>query len=164
MNYKNYYLLVAIGAILYLFYGLIQLYNGVISWWFPWIGRNIQVAVCINSAYIPNSFPDPFSGFSLIIIGLILIKALYLYSKGSEKHEGWLFVGWVLSLLMLLLNMIILFANILDAYYPILWGGEPGEWSLAMDPWGIAPHSIVGIILLPLYFKVKKFIKEISPT
>jgi len=34
------------------------------------------------------------------------------------------------------LNIIEIFANILDAYYPLLYGGEPNfEWSLAIDAW-----------------------------
>ncbi len=159
------YLLTLVVSILYFLYGSIQFYNGLIEWWFSWTGLSIiQLGFKFAGTYIPNTFPEAFSGVFLIIIGAVFTKALYLYSKGEREYRGFLFVGWLLSMLMLLLNLTVLFADILDTYYPLLWGGSiEKSWSLAGDTWGIAPHFIIGVIASPMYWSVKDLLKELLP-
>jgi len=159
------YTLTAIATLLYILYGSIQIYNGFVEWWVRWSGlKTIQLGIKFAGTYIPNSFPEPFSGIFLIIIGLVFLKATYLYYKGIEKHRGYLLVGWILAMMMLILNIVVILADILDVYYPLLWGGEIGEgWTLAGDAWGIAPHLIIGIIVSPTYFSVKDLIRELIP-
>ena len=66
--------------------------------------------------------------------------------------------------MMLILNITVIIADILDVYYPSLWGETIEEgWALASDRWGIAPHLIIGIIALPIYWSVKDMIKELIP-
>jgi len=167
MNHKNkpIYILASILSILYPLYGIIQFYKGAIAWWIPWIGgEGIQLGVRIGDAWIPNAFPDPFSGIILMIIGVIFARSIYLSRKNPELSDGFLFVGWILALLMLILNLVVLAADILDTYYPLLWGGEIEKtWTLESDPWGIAPHLILGIIATPIYWKIKHLLKQLIP-
>jgi len=167
MNHKDnsVYILASILSILYLLYGIIQFYEGTIAWWFPWIGGDeIQLGVKIGEAYIPNAFPDPFSGIILIIIGVIFARSIYLSKRNPGLADGFLFVGWILALLMLILNLVVLAADILDTYYPLIWGGKIDEpWTLGSDPWGISPHLILGIIATPIYWKIKPLLKQLIP-
>lgn len=159
------YFLVTIVAFLYIVYGVLQIYNGVIRWWITWLNlKSLQLGFRFAGTYIPNAFPEPFSGIFLIVISTVFLKATYLYYKGYEKHRGFLLIGWILSMMMLILNITVIVADILDIYYPLLWGGEiEGGWTLAEDAWGIAPHLIIGIIALPIYWSVKDMIKELIP-
>jgi len=159
------YVLASILSILYPIYGAIQFYKGAIAWWFPWIGgEEIQLGVKVGDAYIPNIFPDPFSGIILIIIGVVFARSIYLLKKNPELADGFLFVGWILALMMLILNLVVLAADILDTYYPLLWGGEIEEpWTLESDPWGISPHLILGVIAAPIYWKIKHLLKQLLP-
>jgi len=169
MNHKNnsnsIYILTSILSILYLLYGVIQFYKGAVAWWIPWIeGDEIQLGVRIGEAYIPNAFPDPFSGIILIIIGAIFARSIYLSRRNPELSDGFLFTGWILALLMLILNLVVLAADILDTYYPLLWGGKiENPWTLESDPWGISPHLILGIIAAPIYWKIKPLLKQLIP-
>ena len=137
----------------------------MVAWWIPRIKEyEIQLGVRIGGTYIPNAFPDPFSGIALIIIGAIFARSVYLSEKNPELSDGFLFVGWILALLMLILNLVVLAADILDAYYPLLWGGEIEEpWTLESDPWGISPHLILGVIAVPIYWKIKHLLKQLLP-
>ena len=159
------YILASILSILYPLYGAVQLYKGAVAWWIPWIGREeIQLGVRISEAYIPNAFPDPFSGMILIIVGVVFARSIYLLRRNPGLSEGFLFVGWILALLMLILNLVVLAADILDTYYPLLWGGEIEEpWTLGSDPWGISPHLILGVIAAPIYWKIKHLLKQLIP-
>ena len=159
------YILASILSILYPIYGAIQFYKGAIAWWLPWIGgEEIQLGVKVGDAYIPNTFPDPFSGIILIIIGVIFARSIYLSKRDPKLAEGFLFVGWILASMMLILNLVVLAADILDTYYPLVWGGEIEEpWTLGSDPWGISPHLILGIIATPIYSKIKHLLKQLIP-
>ncbi len=152
-------------SFLYIVYGAIQVYNGVIDWWFPWAGLStLQLGIRLAGAYIPNSFPEPFSGIFLIVVGTVFLKAVYLQSKGLKEYRGYLLAGWILAMIMLAVNATVIVADILDTYYPLLWGEEIEEfWSLASDPWGLAPHLIVGILASPLYFAVRDLVQELMP-
>jgi len=164
-NMKIIYPLTIIISLLYILYGIIQIYNGLIEWWITWAGlKMFQLGIKVAGTYIPNSFPEPFSGIFLIVIGLVFFKAAYLYYKKNERYRGYLLVGWILAMMMLILNIVVILADILDVYYPLLWGGEIEEgWTLAGDTWGIAPHLIIGIIASPIYFSIKDLIKELIP-
>jgi hypothetical protein len=155
-------------ATLYLVYGSLQLYNGIIEWWLPWLGGEVQLGIKVLDTYIPYVFPDPFSGISLVIVGLILVKGVRLYQNGEDaKALGFLSVGWMLGIVLMILNILVIFANILDAYYPLLWGESIEEgWSLATDSWGIAPHLVLGVLALPVYWSttgIKEVIKGLMP-
>ncbi|PUA31947.1 MAG: hypothetical protein B7O98_08145 [Zestosphaera tikiterensis] len=148
-------------ATLYVIYGLLQLYNGVISWWFPWVESRVNLSVNFLDVRIPNIFPDPFSGLVLTLVGLILVRSIQLHNKRLYvKAAGFLFVGWVLGVILMVLNVLIIVSDIIAAYYPLLWGSEVEGWSLATDPWGISPHLLLGILLIPLYFFVSS-IREV---
>jgi len=159
------YIFASILSILYPIYGAIQFYKGAIAWWLPWIGEEeIQLGVKVGDAYIPNIFPDPLSGIILIVIGVIFARSIYLLRRNPRLSEGFLFVGWVLALLMLILNLVVLAADILDTYYPLLWGGKIEEpWTLESDPWGISPHLVLGVIAVPIYWKIKYLLKQLLP-
>ncbi|NIA10627.1 MAG: hypothetical protein GWP10_13095 [Nitrospiraceae bacterium] len=160
---KGSWIYILIISLLYLIYGIIQFYNGLVSWWIPWLGGNIQPGFNILDTYIPNTFPDVFSGFILIIVGALLIRAIYLNYINDERSFGFLFVGWLLAMVLMVLNLLVIFADMLDAYYPLVWGESIEEgWTLAGDTWGIAPHLILGLLLLPFYPKMKWMIKELS--
>ncbi len=152
-------------SLLYIVYGVIQIYNGLVEWWLPWTGLPIlQLGVKVAGAYVPNSFPEPFSGIFLVVIGGVFLKVVYLQSKGLEEYRGYLLAGWILAMIMLAVNATVIVADILDTYYPLLWGGKIEEsWSLASDAWGLAPHLIVGILASPLYFAVRDLIQELMP-
>lgn len=145
-------------GILYLLYGFLQVYNAL-----EWnVQENIlQLGIEIYGTYIPNAFSDVFSGIALTTVGLLFLTATYYLLKKSEYYIGYFFAAWLLSVLLMLLNIVELLANFMDAYYPILLGYEPGEWSLATDPWGIAPHLILGALASPLYPLFRDFIKEL---
>jgi len=148
-------------ATLYLLYGLLQLYNGLAAWWLPWLGDHVELCIRVLDICVPNTFPDPFSGLVLMLVGLILVRAVYLYSRENYvKAASFLFAGWAFGVLLMILNVLMLLADILGAYYPLLLGGEATGWSLASDPWGIAPHMILGALLLPLYLSAES-IREI---
>jgi len=157
------YILASILSILYPIYGAIQFYKGAVAWWLPWIGGGeIQLGIRIGEAYIPNIFPDPFSGIILIIIGVIFARSIYLSKRNPELADGFLFVGWILASSMLILNLVVLAADILDTYYPLIWGGEIEEpWTLGSDPWGISPHLLLGVITAPIYWKIKHLLKQL---
>ena len=96
MNRKDnsIHILASILSILYPIYGAIQFYKGAVAWWLPWIGgEEIQLGVKVGDAYIPNTFPDPFSGIILIIIGVIFARSIYLSKRKPELADGFLFVG-----------------------------------------------------------------------
>ncbi len=152
-------------SFLYILYGTLQLYNGLLEWWFSWIGLGaVQLGIKLAGAYIPNSFPEPFSGIFLIVIGAVFLKAIYLRYRGLDEYRGFLLAGWALAMIMMAVNIIVIIADILDIYYPLLWGGEIGEgWKLASDAWGLAPHLVIGLLASPLYFTVKDLIKELMP-
>jgi len=159
------YILASILSILYPIYGAIQFYKGAVAWWLPWIGGGeIQLGVKVGESYIPNAFPDPFSGIILIVIGVVFARSIYLSKRNPGLADGFLFVGWILALLMLILNLVVLAADILDTYYPLIWGGEIEEpWTLESDPWGISPHLILGVIAAPIYPKIKHLLKQLIP-
>jgi len=159
------YILASILSILYPIYGAIQFYKGAVAWWLPWIGgEEVQLGVKVGDAYIPNTFPDPFSGIILIVIGVVFARSIYLSKRDPGLADGFLLVGWILALMMLILNLVVLAADILDTYYPLLWGGEIEEpWTLKSDPWGISPHLILGIIAAPIYPKIKHLLKQLIP-
>ena len=148
---------------MYAVYGLLQAYNGVATW-FLGEGSSLQLGVKLFDAYIPNAFPDPFSGLALATTGLMFLSASYHGVRGFAKYKGYLFAAWLLSTVMLVLNVVELLASVLDAYYPLLYGGEPNyEWSLASDAWGIAPHLLLGILALPVYLDLEEFVGELLP-
>ncbi len=150
-------------GLLYIVYGIVQLYNGVANWWLG--GEELlQLGVEALGTSIPNAFPDPFSGLALATVGLLFLASLYYCARGSAKYVGYLFAAWLLSTAMLALNVVEIVASILDAYYPLLYGGEPNyEWSLASDPWGVAPHLVLGLLSLPLYLNLRGFMRELMP-
>jgi hypothetical protein len=162
-NWKAY--IIAVSA-LYLAYGLLQFYNGIVDWWLPWAGSEVQLGFKVLGTYIPNAFPDPFSGISLMIVGLILLRAIQLYRSDYAKGLGFLFVGWLLAVILMILNTLVIFADILDAYYPLVWGESVEGWTLASDAWGIAPHLILGILAIPVYWStrgIKMIIRGLTP-
>ena len=160
---KGNWIYILIISLLYLIYGIIQFYNGLISWWMPWLGKNIQLGLNVFDTHIPNTFPDVFSGFVLIIIGALLMRGVYLSYINDKKSFSFLFVGWLLGIILMILNLLVIFANILDIYYPLVWGESIEEgWTLAGDAWGIAPHLILGLLLLPFYPKMKSVLRELS--
>ena len=151
-------------SFLYLGYGIMQFYNGIIAWWLPWLEGNVQVGIPVLDTYIPNTFPDVFSGLVLLTVGVVLLRAVYLNHLGDKKYHGYLFVGWVLAVILVILNILVIIADILDVYYPLVWGEMIEEgWSLARDAWGIAPHLILGLLLTPFYPKMKNILIELSP-
>ncbi len=153
----------AILGLLYIVYGIVQLYNGAANWW---LGREelLQLGVRVLGTCVPNAFPDPFSGLALITVGLLVLASLHHYTRRNAKYVGYLFAAWLLSTMMLALNVVEIVASILDAYYPLLYGGEPNyEWNIASDPWGVAPHLVLGLLSLPLYLDIKGFIRELMP-
>jgi hypothetical protein len=158
---------ILIISILYIVYGLLQFYNGIGYTWIPWLGNEINLGVNVLDTYIPNAFPDPFSGLTLIIVGLILARSIQLYHRADYvKATGFLFVGWTLGVILMILNILIILADILDAYYPLIWGESVEGWTLSSDPWGIAPHLIIGILLLPVYWhttSIKQIIRGLIP-
>ena len=168
LSLKEEYLKVSFGvivyiiviSILYLIYGALQFYNGIVDWWLPWLGSEVQLGFRVLDTYIPNVFPDPFSGLSLMIIGSLLIRAVQLSRSNYVKGLGFLFVGWLLGMILMALNISVIFADVLDAYYPLVWGESVEGWTLASDPWGIAPHLLIGILIIPIYWSTKG-IKEI---
>jgi len=150
-------------GLLYVIYGALQVYNGMLSWL---LGREkaLQLGVKMGNIYIPNTFPDPFSGLSLITVGLLFLLSFYYDLRGSRAYRGYLLTAWLLSITLLMLNVIEIAANVFDAYYPLLYGNEPNfEWSLATDGWGIAPHLLLGILAAPMYFSLKDLINELMP-
>jgi len=148
-------------ATLYVIYGLLQLYNGVISWWFPWVESRVNLSINVLDVHIPNIFPDPFSGLVLTLVGLMLVRSIQLHNRRLYiKATGFLFVGWVLGIVLMILNVLIIISDIIAAYYPLIWGSEVEGWNLAADPWGISPHLLLGVLLIPLYFFVSS-IREI---
>jgi len=150
-----YLTVIALG---YILYGIIQFYNGVANIW-SW--KILQLGILIGGAYVPNAFPDAFSGIVLITVGGLFLKAQYLKNK---KYQGYLFVACSLAILLMLLNVLVILANILDAYYPLLWGETVEEgWVLAQDSWGIGPHIILGILLSPYYPATIELWKELKP-
>ena len=157
-------ILILIISLLYIIYGIVQFYNGIVAWWLPWLGGNIQLGIAVLDTYIPNAFPDVFSGFVLLTIGAVLLRGIHLKHLGNEKYYGHLFIGWLFAMILMILNILVLIADILDVYYPLVWGGEIEEgWSLARDAWGIAPHLILGILLTLFYPKMKSILRELSP-
>ncbi|HDI31404.1 MAG TPA: hypothetical protein ENF80_01165 [Thermofilum sp.] len=153
----------ALLGLLYVIYGVLQVYNGVVSWWFG-SDKLMQLGVKVFETHVPNTFPDPFSGLTLITIGLLFLAALYHSMRGFTRYKGYLFAAWLLAVTVLVLNVVEICASFLDAYYPLLYGGTPNfEWSLAVDAWGIAPHLLLGVLALPLYFDLKDFIRELIP-
>jgi len=147
-------------GILYVLYGFLQVYNGLISWGLQ--GDVLQLGIEIYETSIPNVFPDVFSGVALTTTGLLFLTSTYHSLKKSEYYRGYIFAAWLLSILLMLLNIVELFASFIDAYYPFLLGYKPGEWSLATDPWGIAPHLILGALAAPLYLVFRDFIRELT--
>ena len=158
---------IATLSALYLVYGALQFYNGLVDWWFPWVGSKINLGIDVLGTHIPNIFPDPFSGLSLIIVGLVFIEAIQLYYQSSYiKAAGFLFIGWFLGMILMALNALVIFANVLDAYYPLLWGEGVSGWTLASDPWGIAPHLVIGVLAVPIYWfarSVREILKGLMP-
>ena len=148
-------------GLLYILYGILQVYNGVTNWWLQG-EKQIQLGIKIFEVWVPNTFPDPFSGFTLITTGLLFLVAVYYSKQGFTKYIGYLFVAWLLAMIMLTLNIIEIIASFLDAYYPLLYSEKPNfEWNLSTDTWGIAPHFILGLLSSPLYFDLSNFIKEL---
>jgi len=150
---------VIVISILYLLYGILQLYNGVVSWWLPWAGSEIQLGIEALDTYIPKAFPDPFSGLSLIVAGLLFVRAIIeLHNSNTKRAFAFLFAGWLLAIILMILNVLVLLADVLDVYYPLLWGGSVEKgWTLAGDPWGIAPHLVLGVLTLLIYWSSRGF-------
>lgn len=147
-------------GVLYVLYGFLQVYNGLVSLGLQ--GGVLQIGVEVYGVDVPNAFPDVFSGVALTTTGLLFLKSAYLSLKGSRRYRGYLFAAWLLSMLLMLLNIVELFAGFVGAYYPLLLGSEPEGWSLAADPWGIAPHLVLGALASPLYLVFRDFIKELT--
>ena len=154
---------VLIVALFYLVYGMMQIYNGLAAGIIPGLRGNLQIGFPAFGSYIPNAFPDVFSGIVLIVVGGILIKAMYMSYLGDEKFYGYFFVAWLLAMILMILNVLVVLADMLDIYYPLLWGASIDEgWSLAGDMWGIAPHIILGILLIMFYPRMKWVVRELS--
>ncbi|MCE4605961.1 MAG: hypothetical protein F7B59_01320, partial [Desulfurococcales archaeon] len=98
---------------------------------------------------------------------LILVRSIQLYGRSEYvKAMGFLFVGWALGLILMILNVLVIFADVLDAYYPLLWGESVEGWCLANDPWGISPYLILGIFAIPIYWSnagIKRMLRGIIP-
>lgn len=90
-------------------------------------GEVLQIGVEVYETHIPNAFPNVFSGIALITTGLLFLTSLYHSSKKLEYYRGYLFAAWMLTMLLMLLNIIELFASLIDAYYPVLLRYEPEE-------------------------------------
>ncbi len=155
------YTLAALLSVLYVIYGALQLYNGIADWWFPWMGGGAQLGFGLGESYVPNVFPDPFSGLALVVIGAIFARAFLLFVRREESSRGFLFVGWILALMMLILNLTVLLADILDTYYPLIWGGEVEMWTLGTDPWGISPHLVLGAIAALIYPEIRDVLRQL---
>jgi len=150
-------------SLLYLVYGVLQFYNGLVGW-MPYLGENLQIGVPVLGTYIPFAFPSIFSGLALFTVGALLLKGVYMRHQGDEKYCGYVFVGWAMAMLLMALNILVIIADILDTYYPLVWGETIEEgWSLAGDAWGIAPHLILGLLLTPFYTRMKDILRELSP-
>lgn len=150
-------------SLLYLVYGVLQFYNGMTGW-VSHLGGTLQIGVPVLGTYIPFVFPSIFSGLALFTVGALLLKGVYMWHQGDKKYRGYVFVGWAMAMLLMALNILVMVADILDTYYPLVWGGEVEEgWSLAGDAWGIAPHLVFGLLLVPFYPKMKGFLEELSP-
>ena len=154
-------------SVLYIIYGALQFYNGLVDWWFPWIGSKINLGINVYGIQVPNIFPDPFSGLSLIIVGLVLIRSIQLYHNSKYvKAVSFLFAGWFLGITLMVLNVSVIFADVLGAYYPLIWGESVEGWTLANDPWGAAPHLVIGVLITPMYWftrAVKDILKGLMP-
>ncbi len=151
---------VSIIGILYILYGIIQVLNGFSSIFS--LGELYVMCLKVSDMCIPNIFPDIFSGIGLLTIGILFVYSLY--HKEETKSAGYLLVGWILGILLLGLNIVEIVSNIIDAYYPIIFGREPNfDWSLSTDGWGIAPHIILGLFILPLYYKYREQLAELFP-
>ena len=71
----------------------------------------------------------------------------------ENKIDGWgfLIVGVILSVALAFLNILIVLADAIEAYYPLLWGQKPNEsWNILTDEWMFNPMMILGVLILPL--------------
>jgi hypothetical protein len=150
-------------GLFYTFYGLLQIYNGILAIFTS--GSPIQFGIEINNVFVPNVFSDPFAGLGLVTVGALLFYAAYYDLHDKNRSQGYLLAAWILAISLLLLNVVEFVANILDAYYPLVFGLEPNYiWSLDSDAWGISPQLVLGIFMLPFYFKLKLLIRELFPS
>ena len=160
-------------AVLYLAYGLYEFIVGATSWWMPWIrlpelqlGFPLYANVDreIVAVYVPKVIVDPFAGLVLLVVSLVFAKASV--SLFRKRVDGWSFttVGLLLAGALFVLNVLIVLADWMDAYYPLLWSGEPNSaWSILTDDWMFNPMMILFVLALPLtavYLKKEEFIRE----
>lgn len=145
----------SIISLLYLIYGIIEVVNGAVSWWLPWIGElNVQIGVPVTinefTLYVPNSMSDPFAGLVLIILSTIFLRAALKLRKVEVEAWSFTVVGLLLSGILAGLDLLIIFADFLDSYYPIIFGGEAAEWAILTDEWFMNPMFVLFILAIPL--------------
>ena len=151
-KYKTLAIYCTAVGILYLIYGVIEFTNGFITWWTP-SELNIQFGVKISEdVYIPNTMADPFAGLVLIIVGSIILRtAKHVWNENTESW-GFATVSLLLAGAVAVLSISIITADCLDAYYPLLWGGEPNDlWNFLGDPWSLNPGLVLFPLTIPLF-------------
>ena len=148
------YLLIV--GILYLVYGFLEFIKGVIAWWLPWIKfpvAELSATIRFNNIRlnIPNLIADPFAGLVLIFTSLVYFRAVTYFRENKIDGWGFLIVGVILSVALAFLNILIVLADAIEAYYPLLWGQKPNEsWNILTDEWMFNPMMILGVLILPL--------------
>ncbi len=103
---------VVLGA-LYLVIGLLQILRAVVG---PEIG--------FEALYLTG---DPFSGFVLLVIGVVFATGAWKLSRGAGEGSSFISVGILLSVIFGLVEVLSLCALGIDAYLV----GEWTEWSVA---------------------------------
>ena len=108
-------------SLIFIFYGSMDLLCGIVRWFMP--ARALPDLVQISLSFdlgrgrVPAITLDPGMGLSLLVIGFSLLYGGLGSLKGKLKGgESFFLVGSILALILLVLQVLILFANGVETY------------------------------------------------
>jgi len=128
-------------GILYFVYAGITLYN--------WIaGTFIQEAGSVNNVlglFVPS---DPGCAITLITVGMLMLGSLY-YKLDDAKGVSCIFLGSLLGVALLVIQLLIVIANVASIGVSLL-SGEAAEYVLIEDV--LRPEIVLGVGSMLLFF------------
>ena len=145
------YAIIGVLGLIYLICAVVVLYNWAVSA----LALKIEPIHLVLGVFVPS---DPGSAIVFMTASMLLFGSIY-YRYDEYKYTSCLLVGSLLGTALLVLQLLILLANIGDAFVLTLYG-EVAEYNIMEDV--LRPEILLGLISAVIFHNSLKSLKRLT--